>query len=82
MTVCIGSIAEQMNPAPMTRLETRRLLLRPMVITDVSSLLQIFSDAKVMASFDAPPLTLGEMEQWVQRNLAHQEANAPLNWMR
>jgi ribosomal-protein-alanine N-acetyltransferase len=59
----------------MTRLETRRLLLRPMVITDVSSLLPIFSDAKVMALFGVPPFTLGEMEQWVQRNLAHQEAN-------
>jgi len=60
---------------PVPRLETRRLLLRPMILADVSELLQIFSDAKVMASFGVPPFGLGEMEQWVQRNLAHQKAN-------
>jgi RimJ/RimL family protein N-acetyltransferase len=75
MPVFIGGIAEQMNPALMPRLETRRLLLRPMVIADVSELLQIFSDARVMAWFGVSPFGLGEMEQWVQRNLAHQEAN-------
>ncbi len=48
--------------------------MRPMVIEDVSELLHVFSDAKVMASFHVPPFRLDEMEQWVRRNLAHQEA--------
>ncbi len=57
------------------RLETRRLLLRPMVIEDVGELLHIFSDPKVMASFNVPPFGKDGMEQWVRRNLTHQEAH-------
>jgi ribosomal-protein-alanine N-acetyltransferase len=75
MPVFIGSLAQQMNHAPVQRLETSRLLLRPMIIADVNELLQIFSDAKVVASFGVPPFGLVEMEQWVQHNLAHQQAN-------
>lgn len=40
---------------------------------DVEDLLHIFTDPKVMASFGGILLQRAEMEQWVQRNLQHQE---------
>jgi ribosomal-protein-alanine N-acetyltransferase len=53
-------------------IETARLLLRPMIWSDVDALLHIFSDPKVMASFGEPPFDRARMERWVQRNLDHQ----------
>ncbi len=52
---------------------TRRLLLRPMRPEDVDDLLPIFADPKVMASFGGILFDHGQMEQWVGRNLEHQE---------
>lgn len=53
-------------------IETERLLLRPMRSEDVDALLRVFTDPKVMAAFAAPAFDRQQMEQWVQRNLAHQ----------
>ncbi len=54
-------------------IETRRLLLRPMRPEDVDDLLPIFADPKVMASFGGILFDRAQMEQWVGRNLEHQE---------
>jgi RimJ/RimL family protein N-acetyltransferase len=54
------------------RIQTSRLLLRPMRADDVDALLTIFSDPKVMASFDGVLFEREQMERWVQRNLVHQ----------
>jgi RimJ/RimL family protein N-acetyltransferase len=54
------------------RLETERLLLRPMLETDLESLLLIFTDPNVMAAFHHPPFTREQMLRWLQRNLDHQ----------
>ncbi len=51
---------------------TPRLLLRPMRAEDAAELLYIFGDTKVMASFGSAPFDHTQMDQWVQRNLAHQ----------
>ena len=61
------------TPAAST-LETARLWLRPMTPDDTGALLAIFSDPKVMAAFGGELFDHGQMEQWEQRNLAHQEA--------
>jgi RimJ/RimL family protein N-acetyltransferase len=53
-------------------LETARLLLRPMCAADLDDLLLIFSDPKVMASFDGVLFDRVQMAQWLQRNLDHQ----------
>ena len=53
-------------------LETERLILRPMLETDVDALYLIFSDPKVMASFGGSLFTRQQMESWLQRNLDHQ----------
>lgn len=55
------------------RLETERLFLRPMCETDFEALLRIFTDLKVMAAFNHPPLTHEQMMRWLQRNLDHQK---------
>lgn len=55
------------------RLETKRLLLRPMLETDLDALLLIFTDPRVMAAFDHPPFTHEQMQRWLQRNLDHQD---------
>lgn len=54
-------------------LETDRLILRPMLASDLDALHLIFADAKVMAAFDHRPFTHEQMERWLQRNLDHQE---------
>jgi RimJ/RimL family protein N-acetyltransferase len=54
-------------------LETDRLLLRPMRAEDAESLLAIFGDPSVMASFGESPFDRGQMDRWVQRNLEHQD---------
>lgn len=56
-----------------SRLETKRLLLRPMTESDLDALLLIFTDPKVMAAFNHPPFTREQMRHWLQRNLDHQE---------
>lgn len=55
------------------RLETARLMMRPMQATDIDDLLLIFTDTKVMAAFDSPPFDRPQMEQWLRRNLDHQD---------
>ncbi len=55
-----------------TSIETERLLLRPMEITDVDAMLRIFTDPLVIASFGIPPFERHQMKQWVERNLSHQ----------
>jgi len=55
-----------------SRLETKRLILRPMLETDLDALLLIFTDVKVMAAFNHPPFTREQMQGWLQRNLNHQ----------
>jgi [ribosomal protein S5]-alanine N-acetyltransferase len=55
-----------------SQLETKRLVLRPMLETDLEALLLIFTDPKVMAAFNHPPFTHEQMERWLQRNLDHQ----------
>ena len=53
-------------------IQTQRLLLRPMEITDIDAMLRIFADPLVIASFGIPPFERHQMKQWVQRNLSHQ----------
>jgi RimJ/RimL family protein N-acetyltransferase len=55
------------------QLETKRLLLRPMVEADFEALLLIFTDPRVMAAFNHPPFTREQMGRWLQRNLDHQK---------
>ena len=54
------------------RIETPRLVLRSMQPSDIDALLLIFTDAKVMASFEGELFTREQMERWLQRNLDHQ----------
>lgn len=54
------------------QLETKRLVLRPMLESDFDALLLIFTDPKVMAVFDHPPFTHEQMHHWLNRNLDHQ----------
>jgi RimJ/RimL family protein N-acetyltransferase len=55
------------------RLETARLLLRPMVADDLDALLLIFTDPRVMASFGGELFIREQMQGWLDRNLRHQE---------
>jgi [ribosomal protein S5]-alanine N-acetyltransferase len=55
------------------RLETKRLLLRPMRESDLDALHRIFTDVYVMAAFHHPPFTREQMRHWLQRNLDHQK---------
>ena len=54
-------------------LETKRLSLRSMQETDIEALLVIFTDSRVMVAFDVDPFDRGQMSNWLQRNLDHQE---------
>lgn len=54
------------------RLETSRLILRPMLQTDFDGLYLIFTDPKVMAAFNHPLFTTEQMQGWLGRNLDHQ----------
>src|SRR3954452_15699336 len=54
-------------------IDTERLLLREMRWEDVDDLLCIFSDPPVIASFGGALFDRSQMEQWVRRNLDHQE---------
>lgn len=55
------------------QLETKRLILRPMLESDFEALLLIFTDVKVMGAFNHPPFTREQMQRWLQRNLDHQK---------
>jgi ribosomal-protein-alanine N-acetyltransferase len=54
-------------------LRTPRLCLRLMRRSDLDDLLKIFSDPRVMASFDTEPFGREKMEAWMLRNLKHQD---------
>ncbi len=53
-------------------LETSRLILRPMLATDLDAIHLIFTDPQVMASFGVPLFGLEHSQRWLQRNLDHQ----------
>lgn len=55
------------------QLETKRLLLRPMLESDLEALHLIFTDPNVMSSFGEDPFTREQMQRWLQRNLDHQK---------
>ena len=61
-----------LNGTPL-QLETKRLILRPMLESDLDALLLIFTDPNVMASFGVDPFTREQMQRWLQRNLDHQK---------
>jgi RimJ/RimL family protein N-acetyltransferase len=54
-------------------LDTPRLCLRLMRPSDLDALLDIFGDAKVMASFGGATFSREQMKRWLQRNLDHQD---------
>lgn len=54
-------------------IETTRLILRPMRREDVDAFLCVFTDPRVMASFGGTLFNRLQMEQWVERNLEHQD---------
>lgn len=54
------------------RLETKRLILRPMLEADFDGLYRIFSDSVVMASFGGDLFSREQMAGWLKRNLDHQ----------
>lgn len=54
------------------QLETKRLVLRPMLESDFDALHLIFTDPNVMAAFHHDPFTREQMQRWLQRNLDHQ----------
>ena len=57
----------------MKTIQTERLILRPMAAADTDAMLAIFNDPPVMASFGLNSFSRQQMEQWVQRNLKHQD---------
>ncbi len=57
----------------MKPIETERLVLRPMEMTDTDAMLAVFGDPLVAKSFGIPPFDRNQMQQWVQRNLDHQD---------
>jgi hypothetical protein len=50
------------------RLETKRLILRTMLESDIDALQLIFPDPNVMAAFSHDPFTREQMASWLQRN--------------
>jgi [ribosomal protein S5]-alanine N-acetyltransferase len=44
-----------------------------MSASHVDALFRVFADLRVMVLFGVPPFSRGQMEHWVQRNLAHQD---------
>jgi RimJ/RimL family protein N-acetyltransferase len=55
------------------QLETNRLVLRPMLPSDFEALHRIFADPRVMASFGMDAFTPEQMQEWLNRNLDHQD---------
>jgi RimJ/RimL family protein N-acetyltransferase len=66
-------IGKTMSNAYHSQIETKRLILRPMLVSDFDALGLIFGDPKVMASFKEDPFTREQMQRWLQRNLDHQK---------
>lgn len=56
-------------------LDTPRLHLRLMELSDLDDLLTIFGDPMVMASFTTLPFNRQQMEHWIRRNIAHQRTH-------
>ncbi|MBS3793921.1 MAG: GNAT family N-acetyltransferase [Candidatus Thorarchaeota archaeon] len=54
-------------------IETDRLILRAMKDGDFNGLLKIFTDKKVMKSFNSQAFSREQMRNWINRNLEHQE---------
>ncbi len=52
---------------------TERLFLRKMVQEDFDDLFVVFTDPKVMHSFDGKLFDHYQMDRWIQRNLNHQD---------
>ena len=52
------------------QLETGRLILRPMLVSDFDALFLIFTDPKVMASFGVDAFTREQMWRWLQRRFS------------
>src|SRR3989442_13833959 len=44
-----------------------------MKTSDIEDFVRMFADPKVMASFDVASFDRSELEQWIQRNLTHQD---------
>jgi [ribosomal protein S5]-alanine N-acetyltransferase len=53
-------------------IETERLSLRTMLPEDLDGLFRVFSDSRVLASFDLEAFSREQMERWLNRNLEHQ----------
>lgn len=54
-------------------IESHRLILRRMREDDFHDLLRIFTDEKVMKSFNLRSFSLSQMHKWMNRNLVHQK---------
>ena len=54
-------------------IETNRLILRLMRREDFNEIFGIFTDQKVMESFNLQSFSRSQMHQWMDRNLAHQK---------
>jgi RimJ/RimL family protein N-acetyltransferase len=62
-------------------LETGRLLLRPIRMSDSDAFLEVFSDARVMEYWSSEPIaTLEEAEALVKQELAWVAAGSCINW--
>ena len=68
-----GMVRKTMLNGINSQLETKRLILRPMLEADIDALHLIFTDPNVMAAFDGELLNREQMERWLQRNLHHQD---------
>ena len=63
------------------RLETKRLVLRELRLTDTEALFEIFSDEAVMRYYDRPALTrLEEARQIIERNRLRFERGEGIRW--
>ena len=54
-------------------IETDRLILRMMRKDDFNDMLRIFIDKKVMAAFNITSFSRQQMQNWMDRNLNHQD---------
>jgi [ribosomal protein S5]-alanine N-acetyltransferase len=54
-------------------IQTQRLTLRLMVAEDTDAMLAIFNNPPVMAAFGLTSFSRQQMEEWVRRNLDHQD---------
>jgi ribosomal-protein-alanine N-acetyltransferase len=69
------------NARHVPELETGRLLLRPIRMSDSGAFLEIFSDARVMEYWSREPIeTPEEAETLVKEELAWVAAGSCINW--